>query len=308
MIGSRITTNRVQRYGANARGWPSLGLAMVAVLLLTGPARGQDGPRPGVEERLGRTVPLDELTFTDEQGRQVRLSELVDRPIVLTLVYFRCPGICTPLLNELTKVADECDLKPGEDYRMITVSFDPKDTAELAAGKKKNMLELFKRHQVPPDGWRFLVGDQENITRLTGEVGFGYVPDTNKVDFVHPATLILLSPQGKIVRYLGGSSADGSSWQFGAVDLKMAVIDASQGRPVATIHRVARLCFSYDPASQRYVLNVNRIILGVAALVAAVFVVYLLRQGRRRKQAIALRQAGDAGDGPNAQTEGNQAS
>ena len=142
------------------------------VLAMASVCVGQESTQIGIDEHLGEHIPLETLSFFDEDGRPIALKELFDRPIVLTLVYYRCPGICTPLLQELAKVADNCDLTPGEDYRIVTISFNPEETAELAKPKKANMLAELKNKQVPPEGWRFLTGDAENIGRITDAVGF----------------------------------------------------------------------------------------------------------------------------------------
>ena len=120
----------------------TLGLASVAAA--------QQPPRVGVEEHLGEVIPVKSFSFIDEQGEPIALQDLFDRPIVLTLVYFRCPGICTPLLQELVRNVDHCDLTPGEDYRLITISFDPSETADLAKLKKANMLEALERRTCRP--------------------------------------------------------------------------------------------------------------------------------------------------------------
>ncbi|MHC4443860.1 MAG: SCO family protein [Planctomycetota bacterium] len=243
----------------------------LAILSLWSVCWGQDAPRVGVEERLGSIIPLEELSFTDEEGKSIALKELFDRPVALTLVYYRCPGICTPLLQEKAWVADNCDLAPGQDYRMITISFDPKETADLAKTKKANMLDLIKAKQIPTDGWRFLTGDEKNIRKITEAVGFYYMPDRNKVDFVHGATIIFLSGEGKIVRYLIGT-------RFNPVDVKMAVLDASEGRARSFMQKMQQLCYTYDPEARTYVLQINRLILAATLLFVAVFVWYLLRK------------------------------
>ncbi len=225
--------------------------------------------RIGVEERLGEYLPLEALSFSDEDDRPITLEELCDRPVLLTLVYYRCPGICTPLLQEVASAADRCDLIPGKDYRHVTISFDPKETAELAGLKKANMLAQMEKQQVPPDGWRFLTGDAENIRRITTAVGFGYAPDKNKVDYVHAGAAIFLSPDGMIARYLHGT-------EFNPADLKLAIVDASQGRARSFMQKLQRLCYSYDPEGRAYVLKVNRVILGVTALFAMTFGSFLL--------------------------------
>lgn len=243
---------------------------LVCVALLSAGIAGaeQATPRIGVEEHLGERLPLESLSFRDESGEPVRLGELFDRPVVLTLVYFRCPGICTPLLREVARVADLAAIEPGEDYRIVTISFDPRDSSELARTKKANMLATLKHKQVPADGWRFLTGEEEQIRRITEAVGFHYARDKNEVDFVHAATVIFVSPQGKIVRYLNGT-------EFNPADLEMAVVDASEGRARSFMQRIQRLCYSYDPEGRAYVLKINRIILGVTLAFAAVFLVFL---------------------------------
>ena len=153
-------------------------LIAVACVLAAGlPAVAQDTAIPeeskvGVEEKLGTVLPLDELTFYDEDGKEVALGTFFDRPVVLTLVYYRCPGICTPLLQEVAWVADQSDLIPGEDYRMVTISFDPEETHEMAKPKRTNMIAEIKSKDVPEDAWRFLTGEPENIDAITDLAGF----------------------------------------------------------------------------------------------------------------------------------------
>ena len=236
----------------------------------------------GIEERLGERIPLESLTFFDEQGKSVKLEELFDRPIVLTLVYYKCPGICTPLLQEVVRVADLCDLMPGDDYRLITISFDPRENAELARLKKENMLAEMKNKHVSPEGWRFFTGDAENVRRITEAVGFRYIPDRNKVDFVHAATVVFLSSDGMIARYLNGT-------QFNPADLKLAIIDAKEGRARSFMQRIQRLCYAYDPEGRAYVLQVNRLILGVTLLFATCFGMFVLaRKTGRRSQKVQV--------------------
>jgi len=246
------------------------------MLALASVGAAQESSRVGVEEHLGDVIPIETFSFTDEQGKTVALKDLFDKPIVLTLVYFRCPGICTPLLQELVKNVDNCDLTPGEDYRLITVSFDPTETAEMAERKKTNMLGAMKRKDVQPDAWRFLTGEEKDIRRLTDAVGFYYMKDENDADYIHAASVMFLSPNGKIVRYLNGT-------EFNPADLKMAVIDASEGRARSFMQKVQTLCYTYDPESRGYVLQLNRIILGITIAFVAVFGGFLLLTNSRRK-------------------------
>ncbi len=250
----------------------ALGLALVAA-----DVRAADEPTEiGIVEHLGDRLPLGELSFLDEEGRPITLKELSDRPIVLTLVYYKCPGICTPLLQELAAAVDKCELVPGIDYRMVTISFDPTETPELARPKKSNMIAEVKSKTVPPDAWRFLTGDAKNVRAITEAVGFRYIQDKNKVDFVHAATVIFLSTDGMIARYLNGT-------RINPADLKLAVIDASEGRARSFMQKIQKLCYSYDPEGRAYVLKVNRIILGVTMLFALAFGGFLVFKKTARR-------------------------
>lgn len=253
----------------------ALGAVLLAACVCAAQEPEKD-PRIGIEEHLGKQIDLAAFSFTDEDGRAIQLQDLFDRPIALTLVYYRCPGICTPLLQEVARVAGLCDLAIGDDYRVVTISFDPAETPALARTKKANMIAEVKNKQVSDDAWRFLTGDADNIRRITEAVGFHYSLDKNKTDFVHAATVIFLSPEGKIVRYL-------TATKFNPADLKMAVVDASTGHARSFMRRIERLCYSYDPEGNVYVLKVNRIILGLTLLFATAFAGFLAFKGTRGK-------------------------
>ena len=204
----------------------------------------------------------------------MRLGDLVDRPTLLALVYFRCAGICTPLLNGLTDVVERTGFRAGRDFRVLTVSFDDRDTPALAASKKRNYLAGLSK-DFPADGWRFLTGDAAATQRLADAVGFGFRRQGE--DFLHPAVLTVLAPDGKITRYLHGIS-------FLPFDVKMALVEASEGREVPTASRVLRLCYGYDPTTRRYYLDGTRLA-GIAILLAvgafgAVTIVRSRRRGR----------------------------
>ncbi len=280
--------------GANVvrSGW-TMAMCLAVLTAAAIPCAAQQQPQVGIEEHLGRVVPLDTLQFKDENGQLVTLRSLFDRPIVLTLVYFRCPGICTPLLNELARAIGECDLQPGKDYRAITISFDPTETPDLARHKKTNMIAEVKGKDVPPDAWRFLTGDPENIRRITDAVGFRYIKDRNQVDYVHSATVMFLAADGKIARYLNGV-------QVNPVEMKMAVLDAAQGRARSFMERqafmgqVKEFCFASDPQGLGYVLRINNIILLATLGLAGVFVAFLVVKGRARRLSAQGRPGGDA--------------
>ena len=218
------------------------------------------GVEVGVEEKLGRRVPTD-LVFNDETGASVTLQSLLGKPTVLTLVYYECPGICTPLLNNLVGTLDQMDMTAGKDFQVLTISFDPKDTATLAAKKRANYLKQLTR-PFPAEGWRFLTGHQEAITKITDAVGFRYKKTGE--DFNHPGVIILLSPDGRVMRYLHGT-------QFLPFDIKMGVIEASKGRPMPPVNRALSFCFSYDPEGRKYVFATLRVAGGVMVVVVIPF-------------------------------------
>ncbi len=227
----------------------------------------------GVDEHLGEHVPLD-LVCLDEEGQEVILRDLVDCPIILTLVYYRCPGICTPLLNGLVDVLERVDLTPGADYRILTISFDPTETPDLAARKKMNMLKAF-HEPFPPEAWRYLTTDSVTVATITDAVGFRY--QRQGKDFTHPGVLTILSPEGKIARYLYGIT-------FLPFDLKLAIMEASEGKVGPTINRVLLYCFSYDPDGQKYVFNILKVTGTVIMAFAVAFAGFLVITSRRKRK------------------------
>lgn len=266
----------------------------VMLFVLSAPALGQSPPVPaneqpataapdtpiptdsevGVDEHLGLQIPL-ELTFLDEEGRPIALGSLIDRPTILTLVYYRCPSICTPLLNGLVDVLERTDLVPGRDYRIVTISFDETETPDLAARKRMNFLKAF-HEPFPPEHWRFLCGDKASIDAIADAVGFRF--KRTGVDFIHPGVLTILTSQGKVARYLHGIT-------FLPFDVKMALLEASQGRSGPTINRALLYCYSYDPDGKRYVFNVLRVAGTLIMAFAAIFVLWLVITTRRSRRA-----------------------
>jgi len=251
-------------------------MARLLLVLLLGaavyPASAEEGV-VGMNERLGAQVPAD-LGLRDEEGREVRLGDLLDRPTILALVYFRCAGICSPLLNSLGEVIERTGLRPGTDFRVLAVSFDDRDDPALARAKRRNYL-AGRSPGFPPEAWRFLTGDAAATKRLADAVGFGFRREGE--DFVHPAVLTVLSPGGKITRYLYGVT-------FLPFDVKMAVVEASQGRAVPTASRILQVCYSYDPGARRYYLDVTRLA-GISTLaLLAVFGGWVAWRGRARRR------------------------
>ena len=246
-------------------------LALVLCMPLA--ANGETRPKIGIEEKLGQTIPLDQELY-DETGHLVTLKSLINKPTIITFVYFRCPGICTPLLNELTKIVDKTDLVLGKDYQILTISFDCRETPDMAAGKKDNYLQLLKK-PADPNGWRFLTGDSLTIERVTDGAGF-YFTRSGK-DFVHAGALIVVSPQGKITRYINGI-------KYLPFDVKMAVYEATTGKVGPTIANVLTFCFSYNPEGHTYSLNFMRISFVVTLGFVGVFVIVFIVRPRKKQQ------------------------
>ena len=224
-----------------------------------------------LEEKLGQSAALD-VVLHDEAGKNVPLKSLVDRPTILTLNYFRCGGICSPQLNGLARAMKQSNAKPGTDYRVLTVSFDERDTPEIAAKKRSSYLALVKR-PIAPEDWHFLTGDAASTKRLADSVGYHYKKVNS--DFVHPAALIVLSPKGKVTRYVYGIS-------YLPADLEMAVQEAARGQVQPTIPQWLQYCFSYDPKSRGYVLSVTRIAGAFVFAVALGFAAILFIKGRKK--------------------------
>lgn len=259
---------------------PLLRACLAGALLAALPARAQqDKGAPafppqevGIDERLGGQVPLG-LALRDEEGRAVTLGALLDKPTILTLNYFRCAGICTPMLNGVTEVVDRTLAVPGVEFQVITVSFDPRDTPEIAATKRTNYLREIHR-PFPPGAWRFLTGEAAATKALCDAVGFKFKADGD--DFIHAGAIIFLSPKGKVTRYMYGTT-------YLPADLQQAVQEAARGEAQPTINKYLKFCFSYDPAGRKYVLNVTAVSAIGIILAAIAFVGALAFRGRRTK-------------------------
>lgn len=228
------------------------------------------------DQKLDAQVPLD-LVFRDENGDRRPLSEFVrDRPVVLALVYFRCPMLCSQNLNGLVRSLKPLSFSVGEQFNVITVSIDPKDTSEMAGRKKAGYVGRYGRPESAP-GWHFLTGDRDEIERLARTVGFRYVYNPQTDLYAHAAGIVILTPQGRVARYLYGID-------YPSKDLQFALMDASAGRIGSPIARVLLLCYDYDPNTGRYTLTVMKTVraMGVLTfLVLASFVTTMLLRERR---------------------------
>lgn len=207
-----------------------------------------------VDEKLGLDVPKD-LTFVDQNGEPTSFAKLCDgkRPVILTLNYSECPGLCVAQLDGLTEGLTEMfGLALGHDFQMVSVCIDPRDTPEKAAKfKSRYATKLSREHN--PRSWHFLTSDAKTIKKMTEAVGFGYSYDPNGNRFNHASVAILLSPSGKITRYL-------YSVRFEPETLKLSLVEAGEGKIGTTADQILLWCFHYDPSANRYSADAKRIL------------------------------------------------
>jgi protein SCO1 len=244
-------------------------LLLLLPTLLT--AAGQDEVKIGIYEKLDSYIPSD-LQFTNDRGEIVQLSSIIDKPTVLSLVYYNCPGICSPLLDGVAQVIDRSDMVLGKDYQVLTISFNWEETWQLGSEKKVNYLAQVKK-EVDESSWIWMAGDSVNVTKLVESVGFGFQKDGK--DYIHAAAIMLLSPEGKITRYLYGT-------YFLPFDLKLAVVEAAQGKSGPTINKVLKYCFSYDAEGKKYVFNITKVSATVILFFALTLFLYLVFSRKKR--------------------------
>ncbi len=235
---------------------------------------GQSGAMEvGIDEKLGETIPLN-LTVYDHEGAPIRLGDYIDRPTVLALVYYRCPDICSPLLMGLADVIGKMSLEIGEDYRILTVSFSPEEGPEDAQHSMAHLQRMY-HGEWPGADWAFTTADSATAATLTDAVGFRYAK-VGTDQYNHAGALTILSANGTVARYLYGIT-------FLPFDLKMALVEAAEGRVGPTINRVLAYCFSYDPEGQTYVFNLLKVTGSLILLFAVVFIAWLVISGRRSR-------------------------
>jgi protein SCO1/2 len=235
----------------------------------------------GFDQNLDRQVPLD-IPLIDEAGRTVRLGDFFGtRPVVMVFAYYQCPMLCTQVINGLSRALGVLSLAPGQDFEIVTVSFDPRDTPSTAAARKAEYLERYRRPGAAAS-WHFLTGDPASIERLTSAAGFRYVWDERTAQFAHPSGIVVLTPDGRLARYLFGI-------EYGPRDLRLALVEASAGRIGSAVDAVLLYCYHYDPLTGRYGLVIRRVIrIGGAATVLALgmFVAIMLRRERTAARGV----------------------
>lgn len=231
----------------------------------------------GIYEHLDEYISND-LVFRDEFYNEINLKNAIDKPTVLCLVYYECPGICSPLLNGLADAMDKTDVELGKDYQVFTISFSHTEKPPLALKKKKTYTKLVSQGDTE-NSWKFFTGDSLTIHKLLNEVGFKVKKEGK--EYIHPGSLIMLSPDGKITRYLYGST------YFLPFDLKMAIVEAAKGKSGPTINKVLNYCFTYDPEGKKYVFNITKVSGSIIILIAAALLFGLIISNRKKNKEIS---------------------
>jgi protein SCO1/2 len=246
----------------------------------------------GFDQNLDQHVPLD-LDFRDESGRVVRLAEFFGkRPVVMLFAYYDCPMLCTQVINGLASALNVLSLQPGRDFEIVTVSFDPRDTPQAAASKKAHYIERYQRPGAA-DAWHFLTGDEAAIRALTRAAGFRYVWDAPTKQFAHPSGVIVLTPDGRLARYLFGI-------EYGPRDLRYALVEASDGKVGNPADALLLYCYHYDPMTGRYGFVIMRALrlAGVATVLALGAFIFVMIRRERQPQQPASRTQHPAGSRP----------
>jgi protein SCO1/2 len=232
----------------------------------------------GIDQKLNEPVPLDAV-FKDEQGRDVRLSQFFKgKPVVISLVYYACPMLCNQVLNGMIGSFRQVSFNVGDDFEVVTISFDPKETPALAAKKKETYIKAYNRASGDA-GWHFLTGDDANIKRLTEAVGFRYLWDEQTKQFAHASGIMIATPDGKLARYFYGID-------YPSRDLRLALVEASANKIGTPVDALMLYCYHYDPATGKYgavVMNIVRVA-GVVTLVLMVGLFFVLRRRTARLQ------------------------
>jgi protein SCO1 len=249
--------------------------------------------RVGITTEFGRQVPLD-APFVDSAGQQIHFGDcLAGRPTILHLVYYQCPMLCKLSTDGLLSTLSTIKLKMGQDFSVVTVSFDPRDGPEISARAQQLAGDRCGLDAVAR-GWRFLTGDQNAILAVTNAVGFHYTYDETTRQFAHPAGIFVLTPEGKVSRFLSGTD-------YSPRDLRMALIEASGGKIGSTIDHALLLCYMYDPTVGKYGLAVVSLMraAGLATVgTLALAIVTMIRRDRNRRVAIDNAPVNAAYDGP----------
>jgi len=229
----------------------------------------------GIDQKLDYQVPLN-LNFINESGATVPLSSFFHsrKPVILALVYYRCPMLCTQILNGLESSLKAVSFNPGQDFEIVAVSFDPKDTWELAAAKKATYLKRYGRANTA-NGWHFLTGDEANIKALTDAVGYHYKYDPATDQFAHASGIVIVTPEGRLSRYFYGV-------EYAPRDVRLGLVEASRNKIGSPVDQILLFCYHYDPATGKYGALVMRMVrvaaAGFVVIGAAILLIALKRE------------------------------
>jgi protein SCO1/2 len=255
-------------------------LLVVLVVFLPEISLAENNPEDlGIVEKLGSYIPLN-VSFNNEDGNKVILRDLVKRPTLIAFVYYKCPGICSPILTELASVTGKVDLIPGEDYNIISISMDDHEKPSDASDKKKTILG-FTQNGFPLDAWDFLTGDSINIKKVSDAAGF-YFKRTGS-QFIHSGGFIFITKEGKICRYIYPDVSSKGGFNILPFDFKMALLETSQGKQTKTMAKLVKYCFSYDPVGRTYVFNITRVFGAGILIMVVLFVVFVAVKPKKDK-------------------------
>lgn len=228
----------------------------------------------GIFERLDTFLPKD-IVLIDHLGESHNILDLIDKPTVLALVYYRCPGICSPFMTAMADVVNSSSLVIGQDYQILNISFDVREGVDLAKSNRNNYHNLIKK-DFDAEGWKFFVADSADIAKLTTAVGFKF--KKTGLDFAHTSAMIFVSKSGKITRYLHGT-------YFLPIDLKMAVIETAEERSGPSMSRLLSYCYAYDTEGQRYVMNVTKISGTIILFFTVLIFLFLVFKPKKKTQS-----------------------
>lgn len=224
----------------------------------------------GIDQKLNQSIPLN-LEFRDEHGKPVHLSEYFgQKPVILSLVYYNCPMLCTQVLNGIESSLKLIPMDIGKQFNVVTVSIDPTERPVLAEAKQALYTGLYGRPGVA-EGWHFLTGDEPQIRELANALGFRYAYDPDSKQFAHASAIMILTPEGKISRYFYGI-------QFASRDLRLGLVEASEGKIGTPVDQVLLFCYHYDPSTGKYGLLISRLIqtAGAATVLAIGTLIFVL--------------------------------
>jgi protein SCO1 len=236
------------------------------------------------KQRLNNQVPVD-LTFTNDRGEEVTLAESMNgRPTIFVLAYYRCPMLCNQVLNGVARCVQGLDFEPGKDIEIVVVSFDPTDTVELAATKKEAVVHAFN-HDADGEGWHFLVGSDKNVAAAAESVGFVYQYDEASQQYAHASGIVVLTPDGRVSKYFYGID-------YPTGDVRLGLVEASEGNIGSPVDALLLYCFHYDPLTGRYGLAIMRVIRAGGVVTVAAIIGFITVSLRRERKSRASRGEG----------------